>query len=137
MFLRSEARIAVQLNHTIVHAYDKHTTAAFYAELLGLAPAKPFAHFLVLELSNGVSLDFIDDDRGPIDPRHFAFLVSDAEFDQIFARIRAKNLPYWADPARQLPNQTNSHFGGRGLYWQDPNAHLLEIITRPYEIDRG
>jgi catechol 2,3-dioxygenase-like lactoylglutathione lyase family enzyme len=126
--------MAVQFNHTIVNVRDKHVSARFYTEILGLDAAQPFGEwFLVVKLDNGVSLDFCDD-PDPISRQHFAFLVSEAEFDVIFERIRARKLPYWADPAKQQPNQHNTHFGGRGVYWEDPDGHFLEIITRPYEI---
>ena len=64
--------------------------------------------------------------------RHYAFLVSDDEFDQIFARIQARGLKYWADPGRTEEGRINHHFGGRGVYFEDPSGHLMEIITRPY-----
>jgi hypothetical protein len=73
--------------------------------------------------------------RGPdgeMTPQHYAFLVSESEFDEIFARIRDRRLPYWADPGRQERDQINTWDDGRGLYFDDPNGHLLEIITRPY-----
>jgi len=124
--------MAIQLNHTIVHARDKRESATFLAELLGLPKPKPFGPFLIVDVANGVSLDFIDDGNGPISRQHYAFLVSEPEFDAIFARIRERGLPYWADPAKQRPNEFNTHDGGRGVYWEDPNGHYLEIITRPY-----
>jgi hypothetical protein len=124
--------MAIQLNHTIVHARDKRESANFLAELLGLPQPKPFGPFLIVEVANGVSLDFIDDDNGPISRQHYAFLVSEAEFDEILARIRERRLAYWADPAKRRPNEYNTHDGGRGLYWEDPSGHYLEIITRPY-----
>jgi catechol 2,3-dioxygenase-like lactoylglutathione lyase family enzyme len=82
-------------------------------------------------MDNGVSLDF-GQGEGKISTQHYAFLVSDEEFDAIFDRVKARGLPYWADPARSLPGQINTHFGGRGVYFPDPTGHLLEIITRPY-----
>lgn len=126
----------VTLNHTIVNVRDKRVSAKFYADILGLPdPVPGLGWFMVVQLANGISLDFIDDDRpGPIDPQHYAFLVSDEEFDQIFARIKARSLPYWADPAKTLANQHNTHFGGRGVYWEDPDGHFLEIITQPYQL---
>ena len=127
--------MSVTLNHTIIHVRDKRISAQFYAELLGVDEPAPFGHFLVLQLDNGVSLDFIDDDRpGPIPPQHYAFLVSDEQWDAIFARIRARHLPYWADPAKRSPGEHNTHFGGRGVYWEDPDGHFLEIITKPYAV---
>jgi catechol 2,3-dioxygenase-like lactoylglutathione lyase family enzyme len=123
--------MAIQLNHTIVYARDKQRSAKFLSELLGIAAPTTFGPFLVVDVDNGVSLDFIDHD-GPIAPQHYAFLVGEPEFDAIFARIREQGLTYWADPGRERANEINTHDGGRGLYWQDPDGHLLEIITRPY-----
>ena len=123
--------MAVQLNHTIVRVRDKRESATFLAELLGLGPPVPFGPFLVVEVDNQVSLDFADD-HGPVHPQHYAFLVGEDEFDQIFGRIRERDLPYWADPGRRERDQINTWDGGRGVYFDDPNGHLLEIITRPY-----
>jgi catechol 2,3-dioxygenase-like lactoylglutathione lyase family enzyme len=123
--------MSVQLNHTIVWCSDKHRSSAFMTEMLGLPEAKPFAHFLVVELENGVSMDFFQKD-GPVAMQHYAFLISEAEFDAVFGRIKAKGLNHWADPARSLPNQINRHDDGRGVYFEDPDGHFLEVITRPY-----
>ncbi|HMI91826.1 MAG TPA: VOC family protein, partial [Polyangiales bacterium] len=90
-----------------------------------------FGPFLIVQAENGVSLDFIDT-PAPITRQHYAFLVSEQEWDVIFGRIRDRGLPYWADPAKERPNEYNTHDGGRGVYWEDPNGHYLEIITRPY-----
>ena len=122
----------VQLNHTIVHALDPTASAKFLAELLGLGEPKPFGPFMGVEVHNGVTLDFIRAEPHEIIVEHYAFLVGENEFDQIFGRIRARGLPYWADPAHRRPNEINRNDGGRGVYWNDPNGHYLEIITRPY-----
>jgi catechol 2,3-dioxygenase-like lactoylglutathione lyase family enzyme len=121
----------VHLNHTIVTARDKHESARFLSEILGVAEPVPYGPFLVVQVDNDVSLDFADD-HGPVHPQHYAFLVSDAEFDQIFGRIRERGLSYWADPGRRREGEINTNDGGRGVYWEDPNGHFLEIITRPY-----
>lgn len=123
--------MAVQLNHTIVRVRDKHEAADFFADILGLPPATPYGPFLVLNTANGVSLDFADDHGAPV-PTHYAFLVTEDEFDDILARIRSRGLDYWADPSHRRPGQINTNDGGRGVYWDDPNGHILEIITRPY-----
>ncbi len=123
--------MAVQFNHTIVSARNKEESAMFLTEILGLPPATPFGFFLVVQLSNGVSLDFCNSDE-EIEMQHHAFLISEAEFDEIFARIRARNITYWADPRQSQPSEINHHDGGRGLYFKDPSGHFLEIITRPY-----
>ena len=120
----------VRLNHTIVAARDRQKSATFLADILGLAPPTSYGPFAVVQLDNDVSLDFMDDED--VHQRHYAFLVTEAEFDEIFGRIRARGLTYWADPFEQQPGTINTHDGGRGVYWQDPNGHKLEIITRPY-----
>ena len=122
--------MAVQLNHTIVAARDRWESATFLTGSLGLAPPATYGPFAVVELSNGVSLDFLDD--AEIHQRHYAFLVTEQEFDEIFGRIKARRLPYWADPFERQPGEVNTNDGGRGVYGSDPSGHKLEIITRPY-----
>jgi catechol 2,3-dioxygenase-like lactoylglutathione lyase family enzyme len=125
--------VAVRLNHHIVHARDPEASARFLTEILGLPDPTHFGHFVVVELANGASLDFIGtDDERYLGPNHYAFLVDEDEFDEIFGRIRARGLDFWADPGRRQLGEINHHDGGRGVYWPDPNGHLLEIITRPY-----
>ena len=122
----------IQLNHTIVHALDPVASARFLSEILGVGEPKRFGPFMGVAVDNGVTLDFIQAERHEIITEHYAFLVTEAEFDQIFGRIRERQLPYWADPAHKHPGEINRHDGGRGVYWNDPNGHYLEIITRPY-----
>jgi catechol 2,3-dioxygenase-like lactoylglutathione lyase family enzyme len=123
--------MAVQLNHTIVPVRDRRESATFLAEILGLRQPAPFGRFLVVQVDNDVSLDFADS-QGEIKSQHYAFLVSETEFDEIFGRIRSRGVTYWADPGRRRPGEINTNDGGRGVYWADPSGHLLEIITRPY-----
>ena len=123
--------MAVQLNHTIVSAHDSRASATFLAEMLGLAAPTPFGPFLTVETDNGVTLDFVDAD-GEIASQHYAFLIDETEFDEIFDRILARGLEHWADPGRSRQGQINHRDGGRGVYFPDPSGHLLEIITRPY-----
>jgi catechol 2,3-dioxygenase-like lactoylglutathione lyase family enzyme len=123
--------MGVHLNHTIVHARDKRASAVFMAELLGLPDPVPYGPFECVTMDNDVSLDF-DDDEGEIARQHYAFLVTEDEFDAIFGRIEAGGLSYWADPGLQKRSQINHHDGGRGVYFCDLDGHLLEIITRPY-----
>ena len=120
-----------QLNHTIVWCRDKDRSSAFMAEMLGLPPPRPFLHFMVVAAENGVSLDFMEKE-GEVARQHYAFLVSEAEFDAVLDRIRTRGLDYWPDPARSRPGEINRHWGGRGVYFEDPDGHLLEAITRPY-----
>jgi catechol 2,3-dioxygenase-like lactoylglutathione lyase family enzyme len=122
--------MGVQLNHTIVWANDPEASAAFLADILTLPGPRRFMHFHVVDMENGVSLDFMQQD-GKVALQHYAFLVSEAEFDASFGRIQERGLDYWADPARTLPGQINHHFGGRGVYFKDPNGLLLELITAP------
>jgi catechol 2,3-dioxygenase-like lactoylglutathione lyase family enzyme len=123
--------VSVQLNHTIVSCRDQHRSAAFITGILGLPAAARFGHFLVVEADNGVSLDY-SETSDEIAAQHYAFLVGEEEFDASFARIREQGLPYWADPGRTRPEVINTRDGGRGLYFEDPDGHLMEIITRPY-----
>jgi hypothetical protein len=123
--------MAVQLNHTIVHASDQRRSAEHLAGLLGLPEPTRFGPFLVVQAANGVSLDVVTD-SGPIHPQHYAFLVTEAEFDEILGRIKDRGLDFWADPFRREPGRINHNDGGRGVYWSDPDGHSLEIITRPY-----
>jgi catechol 2,3-dioxygenase-like lactoylglutathione lyase family enzyme len=122
--------VSVRLNHTIVAARDKHESAAFLADVLGLGPPTAFGPFAVVALDNDVSLDFMDEEQ--VHPRHYAFLVTEEEFDLVFGRIRARGLDHWADPFGRRPGEINHDDGGRGVYWHDPDGHILEIITRPY-----
>ncbi|WP_181765500.1 VOC family protein [Streptomyces albidus (ex Kaewkla and Franco 2022)] len=124
--------MSVQLNHTIVYATDKKASAEFLAGLLGLEVQPQFGPFLPVAAANDVTLDYIDAGAEPVTPQHYAFLVSEQEFDEIFARIGAAGLAYYADPGRKHPGEINHHDGGRGVYWADPDGHVLEIITRPY-----
>jgi len=121
----------VQLNHTVVSARDKQVSADFLAEILGLSTPAPFGPFMMVQAENEVTLDFIDS-GGEIVSQHYAFLVSDGEFDEIFGRIRERELSYWADPYHREPGEINTRDGGRGLYFDDPDGHNLEILTRPY-----
>ncbi len=123
--------MSIAFNHTIVAAKDKCESAAFLTELFGLPPAKPFGPFMAVELDHGVSLDFIDS-GDDVRPQHYAFLVSEADFDEIYGRIRTRGMEHWADPHAGRPGEINHHDGGRGVYFRDPAGHHLEIITRPY-----
>ena len=123
--------MVIQLNHTIVHAKDAKASAQFLTEILGLAEPGRFGPFWTVPLENGVTLDYIQTDESFI-IEHYAFLVSESEFDAIFGRIRQRKLEYWADPMHSHPFEINRHDGGHGVYWNDPNGHYLEIITRPY-----
>jgi catechol 2,3-dioxygenase-like lactoylglutathione lyase family enzyme len=122
--------MAVELNHTIVHTHDKRAGARFVTDVLGLPEPGAFGPFAVVELQNGVSLDFMDVE-GEITTQHYAFLISEAEFDAVAGRLRERGAPTWADPGRRTPG-FNTNDGGRGLYFESPEGHLLEVLTVPY-----
>lgn len=128
--------MAVQLNHTIVLSRDKRASAEFLSQVMGLPAPTPFGPFLVVQADNAVSLDFVEA-GGPIGAQHYAFLVSEQEFDAIFGRVRERGLPYWAGPMHQHPGEINRRDGGRGVYFDDPSGHSLEILTRPYGSGRA
>jgi hypothetical protein len=122
--------MTVELNHTIVPSRDQRAAAQDLAEMLGLQATKA-GHFDAVHLGNGVSLDFMDVDEVPHQPMHLAFLVSEDRFDDVFARLGERDLPYWADPMHTRAQQLNAYSGGRGLYWDsNPDGHNLEILTR-------
>ena len=122
--------MTAKLNHTIVAARDKEKSALFMLEILGLPPPVAFGHFVLVTVGDELTLDFRDK-AGEIVPQHYAFLVSETEFDEIFARIVARGLAHWADPGRQRAGEVNRWDDGRGVYFPDPDGHLLEILTRP------
>jgi len=124
--------MAARLNHTIVWCRDQEKSASFLTEILGLPPPRRFMGFLVVDLANEVSVDYLPAEAEPIALQHLAFLVSEEEFDGALARARERTSEIWADPAKRQPGRINRHFGGRGFYFDDPNGHLFEIITTPY-----
>jgi catechol 2,3-dioxygenase-like lactoylglutathione lyase family enzyme len=124
--------MAARLNHTIVWCRDQEKSARFLTEILGLPRARRFMHFLVVDLANDVSVDYYEEKDDPIALQHLAFLVDEDEFDGALARVRERTKQIWADPAKQQPGRINHHFGGRGVYFDDPDGHLLELITKPY-----
>ncbi|MFF4748751.1 VOC family protein [Streptomyces sp. NPDC002514] len=123
--------MTVNLNHTIVSARDKQASAKFLADILGLQVSPQFGPFAPVEIPNGVTLDYMET-ADAVTSQHYAFLVSEEDFDAIFARIKDAGLTFWADPAHSRPGEINTNDGGRGAYFEDPNGHNLEILTRPY-----
>ena len=123
--------MSVEFNHTIVWCRDSAVSATFLAGILGLPAPKKWGPFQVVSTANGVNVDFMDKE-GEIRTQHYAFLVGEQEFDQIFARVKERGLTHWADPGQHTAGEINRHDGGRGVYFEDPSGHLLEVITRPY-----
>jgi catechol 2,3-dioxygenase-like lactoylglutathione lyase family enzyme len=118
------------LNHIIIPAKDKDASAAFLAGILGVKASPQWGHFKPVQTSNGVTLDFVD--SKDVRTQHYAFLVTDDEFDASFARIKKAGITYYADPRKTKPGEINQLWGGRGVYFEDANGHLLELITKPY-----
>ena len=123
--------MGAQLNHTIVWCHDQRQSSRFLADMLGRPVPRKFAHFDVVDLDNGVSMDFAERE-GEITPQHYAFLITESDFDAVLDRIRERKLEHWADPRRTRPGEINRNDGGRGVYFSDPDGHYLEVLTRPY-----
>lgn len=123
--------MTVQLNHTIVAARDKESAAQFLADVLGLPAPVPFGPFAVVEMHNGVSLDFMNVGSGEVASQHYAFLISEEEFDAVAARLSEWGVSTYGDPHHREPGH-NTHDGGRGMYFDSPDGHNLEVLTRPY-----
>jgi catechol 2,3-dioxygenase-like lactoylglutathione lyase family enzyme len=119
--------VAVELNHMIVPSRDKVASSRFLAEILGIDPPQPVQRFMAVRLSNGVTLDYADEDE----PRsqHLAFLVGDDEFDAIFERVTAAGVTYYADPFHRNPGELRRRDGGRGFYFADPDDHNMEVFS--------
>ncbi|WP_028926400.1 VOC family protein [Pseudonocardia acaciae] len=120
--------MSIELNHIIVPAPDKQVAAKFLADILGVPLGQAWGPFVPLPVSNGVTLDYMDstDYRS----QHCAFLVDEDEFDAAFGRIREAGIAYWADPFHNQPNEINPLFGGRGVYFDDPAGHVMQLLTR-------
>ena len=117
----------MELNHTIVPSHDKEASASFFARLFGLRYDGLSGHFAPVQVSAALTLDF--DNATDFDSHHLAFKVSDGEFDEIFARIQAEEIPYGSGPFTLDDMKTNTRSGGRGVYFRDPNGHVLELLT--------
>lgn len=120
--------MTIELNHTIVHARDKRASAAFLATILGLEVGADFGRFVPVAVANGVTLDYMT--AADPQPQHYAFLLDDEEFDAAFARIREQGLDYYAEPGGDGHGEINTRWGGRGVYFDDPDGHAMEIFTR-------
>lgn len=123
--------MSVELNHTIIRCPDREASAHFLADILGLEVGPPTGRFLPIQTSNGVTLDFATVSE-PVTRQHYAFLISEQEFDEAFARLEKTGDTYWADPQHSHPGEINHRDGGRGVYFHDPAGHSMEMLTRPY-----
>jgi catechol 2,3-dioxygenase-like lactoylglutathione lyase family enzyme len=124
----SEEDMAITLDHTIVPAHHKEASARFFAEIFGLAYDGPSGHFAPVRVNEGLVMDFDEWDK--FESHHYAFKVSEGEFDAIFGRVKARGIPYGSGPATSEDMSINTRKGGRGVYFKDPNGHLLELLTR-------
>ena len=128
--------MSIELNHTIVPARDKEQSARFYARIFGFEYAGPLGHFAPVKIpGQSLTLDFDTWDK-PFPPQHYAFKVSETEFDEIFGRIVEAGLPYGSGPFSPEDMQINRWNGGRGVYFRDPAGHLLELLTRDYTAEQ-
>jgi catechol 2,3-dioxygenase-like lactoylglutathione lyase family enzyme len=120
--------LAIELNHTVVPAHDKVASAKFLARILGL-PFKESAvdYFAPVRINNSLTIDFAHSTR--IDVHHYAFKVSEEDFDAIFGRIQAEGIPYGSGPSSLEDMNINHRGGGRGVYFRDLNGHILELLT--------
>ena len=120
--------MAIILNHTIVPARDKVASAEFFARIFGLTYEGTMGHFAPVKVNAALTLDFDNSDQ--FESHHYAFHVSDEEFDSIFDRISAEDLRYGSGPFESENMEINNRLGGRGVYFKDPNGHLLELLPR-------
>lgn len=132
--------MTIRLDHTIVPAKDKIVSARFFAEIFGLQVKPGQGHFAQVQVNDTLTFDFADEaeawggpgfDPGAGKSHHYAFHVNEAEFDAIFARVKAKGIPYGSGPYSHTDGQTYARRGGRGFYFEDPYGHLLEVMTVP------
>jgi catechol 2,3-dioxygenase-like lactoylglutathione lyase family enzyme len=122
--------MAIHLDHTIVPAKDKAAAARFFADIFGLAVKPVQGHFAQVQVNDSLTLDFADEPE-PGRSEHYAFHVSEAEFEAIFGRVKARGLPYGSGPSNRTDGQLYTRRGGRGFYFDDPNGHVLEVMTVP------
>ena len=124
--------MAISLNHTIVPAHNKVESARFYARVFGFEYVGEFSHFIVVRVNDTLSLDF--DHAKSFESHHYAFKVSDPEFDEIFARLETEGIAFGSTPYETGNMKINHNYGGRGVYFCDANGHILEMLTADYEI---
>jgi len=127
----------IELNHTVIPARDKLASAKFFARILGLAfDERAVGYFAPVKVNDALTMDFVDRDDWTGDfegdkreVHHYAFKVSEQDFDLIFARIKTEGIAYGSEPNALDNMDINHRDGGRGVYWRDPDGHVLEILT--------
>jgi len=123
----------ITLNHTIVPSHNNVESAKFYKDIFGFKFVKEWGHFAVVQVNSTLTLDFLT--KKDFSSIHYAFKVSEQQFDDIFSRIKAANIRFGSQPGALENNEINTLYGGRGVYFKDPSGHVLEIITADYIID--
>lgn len=123
----------ITLNHTIIPCHDNVASAKFYEKIFGFEFIKEWGNFAVVKANSTLTLDFMNQEN--FSWLHFAFKVSEEQFDEIFDRIKAEQLPYGSGPNKLEDGEHNTSYGGRGVYFKDANGHILEILTADYIID--
>ena len=122
----------IELDHVIVSAHDQRASARRLAEFLGVPWAESgIGPFSPVYVNDGLTLDFIDD-PGPFPVQHFCFRVSDAEFDSILGRLQAAGIRYRSSVRGPEDMKVNTDYGGRIVYWNEPDGHQWEILTVSY-----
>ena len=121
--------MAILLDHTIVPAKNKLASAKFFAEIFGLNVKSADGYFAQVQVNDSLTFDFADETEPQ--SHHYAFHISDAEFEAIYRRVKAKGLPYGSGPYNPPDGKIYTRRGGRGFYFEDPNGHLLEVMTVP------
>jgi len=121
--------MAITLDHTIVPARDKEASAQFFAQMFGVRYEGASGHFAPVHVNESLTLDF--DNREAFESHHYAFVVTDEEFDAILGRVKAAGRSYGSEPNAQDNGQINTRRGGRGFYFRDLDGHSLEVMTRP------
>jgi catechol 2,3-dioxygenase-like lactoylglutathione lyase family enzyme len=122
--------VTIRLDHTIVPSKDKRAAARFFADILGLTVTPGRGYFVQVRVNESLTFDFADE-SGPIAGQHYAFHVTDEEFDAMLDRVKARGLPYGSEPHDPRNGRLNRRRGGRGFYFEDPSGHLLELMTVP------
>jgi len=122
--------MAITLNHTIVPCFNNVESAKTYCRLFGFEYIGEFSRFIVVRVNDTLCLDF--DSREKFESNHYAFKVSEHEFDQIFERLQSENIIYGSGPSEADDMEINHNYGGRGVYFRDQNGHLLEMLTADY-----
>jgi catechol 2,3-dioxygenase-like lactoylglutathione lyase family enzyme len=120
--------MTIMLNHTIVPARDKAAAAKFFADIFGLKRGRS-GHFAPVKVNKTLTLLFDDDAK--FDSHHYAFHVNDREFDAILRRVKKANIAFGSAPWSLEDGALNDWNGGRGVYFRDPNGHVLELMTAP------